>query len=268
MNMEELTKSQIVLLTLFVSFVTSIATGIVTVSLVQQAPPAITQSVSRVIQETVQTVAPSSNSQHAAATVTEEKTVVVNDSDLVSKAVASVTPSIVHVYLGTPTAQSFVGLGVVLDSNGTIAADSDALGENSEAMLTLSDGTLVRAFVRARDAGSGIAYLVAATSSVPAPKWVPISVAGLHVVLGQSVIAISGKTILHIASGLIASIVPGSASSSPQVIETDIASGAILPGSPLIDTNGALLGLSTGPARASDPSDFMSASALSEPVLK
>ena len=33
MNMEELSKSQIVLLTLLVSFVTSIATGIVTVSL-------------------------------------------------------------------------------------------------------------------------------------------------------------------------------------------------------------------------------------------
>ena len=50
MDMEELSKSQIILLTLLVSFVTSIATGIVTVSLMNQAPPAIAQTVNRIIE--------------------------------------------------------------------------------------------------------------------------------------------------------------------------------------------------------------------------
>src|SRR4029077_18213268 len=54
MDIEKLTKSQIVLLTLLVSFVTSIATGIVTVSLMDQAPPAIAQSVSRIVEHTVE----------------------------------------------------------------------------------------------------------------------------------------------------------------------------------------------------------------------
>src|SRR3989344_9685665 len=66
MNMEELTKSQIVLLTLLVSFVTSIATGIVTVALIDQAPAGVTQTVSHIIRETVQSAVQAVISQSAA----------------------------------------------------------------------------------------------------------------------------------------------------------------------------------------------------------
>src|ERR1043166_8139095 len=52
MDIEKLTKSQIVLLTLLVSFMTSIATGILTVPLLQQAPPEITKTVNREVDHT------------------------------------------------------------------------------------------------------------------------------------------------------------------------------------------------------------------------
>jgi len=58
MDIEQLTKTQIILLTLLVSFVTSIATGIVTVTLMDQAPPAITRTINRVVEKTIQTVVP------------------------------------------------------------------------------------------------------------------------------------------------------------------------------------------------------------------
>ena len=81
MELEKLNKSQIVLLTLLVSFMTSIATGIVTVSLMQQAPPEITETVSRVVEHTVEKVVPG---QTAAVAVPQTiKTVVVKESDLI-----------------------------------------------------------------------------------------------------------------------------------------------------------------------------------------
>lgn len=267
--MEQLTKSQIVLLTLLVSFVTSIATGIVTVSLMDQAPPAITQSVSRVIRETVQTVVPASGSQHAAATVTHEQTIVVSESDLISKAVERVSPSIVRLSVPGPETPIFLGLAVVLDEDGTLAADSNALAELADATATLIDGTSVRVFVRHRDAKAGVAYLTPATSTSLELHWTPIAVSKGQVVLGQAVVALSGKTIPRIASGLVTALIPtGAASTSPQVLETGIAAESIMPGSPLINTQGVLLGLSTGSARIVGSSDFMSASALTQPLLK
>src|SRR3989344_4900711 len=51
--MESLTKTQIVLLVLLVSFVTSLATGIVTVTLVNQAPQPITHTINKVVEKLV-----------------------------------------------------------------------------------------------------------------------------------------------------------------------------------------------------------------------
>src|SRR3569832_1472863 len=110
MDIEQLNKSQIVLLTLLVSFVTSIATGIVTVSLMDQAPPVVAQTVNRVIERTIETVAATSTAkgQPAAAVVTQQKTVVINQSDLVSQAVQKIAPSIVHIYTRDSVAPQFL----------------------------------------------------------------------------------------------------------------------------------------------------------------
>ena len=98
MDIEQLSKSQIVLLTLLVSFVTSIATGIVTVSLMEKAPPLIAQTVNRIVEHTVQTVVPAASGQAAATVVTQEKTIVVHESEQISKAVEKIAPSLVRLY--------------------------------------------------------------------------------------------------------------------------------------------------------------------------
>lgn len=259
MDIEQLNKSQIVLLTLLVSFVTSIATGIVTVSLMDQAPPAIAQTVNRVIERTVETVTPAQASGQAAATVvTQEKTIVIKETDLISQAVQKISPSVVRIYDNAET-PVFVASGVVIDTKGSIVSDSSAL-DGSDFTAVLQDGARVRVFVNARDKDSGFAFLQPATSTSESIAWKPAAIATNRAVLGDSVVGIGGKTV--------ARILPGVVTSMPKetIIDTNIDSGFILPGSPIINTDGNVIGVSTGPSRASSQSGFISTILLVTPA--
>jgi len=57
MNIEDLSKSQLLLLMVLVNFVTSIATGVLTVSLLDQTPPTVTRTINQLVERTVETVA-------------------------------------------------------------------------------------------------------------------------------------------------------------------------------------------------------------------
>lgn len=95
MNLNELNPTQIVLLTLLVSFVTSIATGIVTVSLVNQAPPVVTDTIHKVYEKTVERVVPS---EQKATIVQNTKTIIVSEEDFVIEAVNKNVASLTRVY--------------------------------------------------------------------------------------------------------------------------------------------------------------------------
>ena len=251
MDIEQLNKSQIVLLTLLVSFVTSIATGIVTVSLMEQAPPAIAQTVNRVIERTVETVTPAKTEGQSAATiVTQEKTIVVKETDLISQAVEKSSPSIVRFYTNTENS-TFVAMGIVLDAKGSVLSDSSAL-DGSDFIAVLSDGTRVRMFVNARDKASGFAFLLPTSTSTTNVAWKPAAIPSDRVVLGTTVIGVSGKTVARIIPGVVTEM------PAETIIDTNIASDSILPGSPIINTDGNIVGVSTGPARASSKSGFVS----------
>jgi len=255
MEIEELSKSQIILLTLLVSFVTSIATGIVTVSLMDQAPPIVAQTVNRVIERTVETVV-APKGQAATTVVTQEKTVVVKETDLISQAVSKISPSVVRVYSDATDSSTLLGLGIVLDSNGTVVTDGAALGDSGDATLALTDGSRMRAFVTRRDADTGFAFLVATATPNMTPKWIPAALSSDHSVLGETVVAISGKSVARIASGIV------TAMPSSSVMDTDVAADSILFGSPLINTNGDVIGISTSVSRDISLSGFVTAALL------
>lgn len=257
-DIERLNKSQIVLLTLLVSFVTSIATGIVTVSLMDQAPPAIAQTVNRVIERTVESVTPAAGTGQTAATVvTQEKTIVVKETDLISQAVQKASPSIVRIYSNAET-PVLVALGVILDSKGSIVSDSSVLW-GSDYTAALSDGTRVRVFVKARDKESRFAFLQPATSTDSNPKWAAAAIAGDRLVLGGTIVGLAGKTVSRIIPGVVTAML------GDTVVDTNIDSNAILPGSPIINTDGNIVGVSTGESRASSPSAYTSAVLLLPP---
>ena len=265
MDIEQLSKSQIILLTILVSFVTSIATGIVTVSLMGQAPPSIAQSVNRIVERTVEKVIPAG--QTASTVITREKTVVVKESDLISEAVERSMPSVVRLYLNNSDPMIFLGFGVVLDESGTIATDSDALGESGDAEIALQDGAHVRAFVTMRDRNSGVAFLQSATTTKDGKNsaWKPAAISVGNPRLGQTVITIGGKGVTRIADGIITAIVPRSSGDSPDaqnIIETNISGDSIMAGGLLLNTDGEIIGMSTSVGRTSSSGGFIYSSAL------
>lgn len=238
MDLEQLTKHQVILLTLLVSLVTSITTGIVTVSLMNQAPQGITRTVNQIVEHTVQTVVPDTSKGAAvAATVMTEKTIVVKDDDLAAQSIGTVQKAIVR--LTKRGGEELIARGVIVDSKGTALTDSESLSGSGakEFDAMLSDGTRVPVSVLSLTASTSIATVVVnfGTSTAAAPA--PIAdISKLR--LGQSIIRIGGKGVDTVGTGVIATL-PGKAG----VVEASITS--VTPGSLLITIFGEVIGLAT-----------------------
>jgi S1-C subfamily serine protease len=256
MDIEELTKSQIFLLTLLTSFVTSMATGIVTVALMDQGPLTITQSVSRVIQSTIQQAPqPDKKSQPVAAAVAVplKPPTPSSQEPALSEVVRSVLPSIGKLS-STGSTHDFLGFGIVLDAQGTIVADYNAFGpERRYAYLALQDGTQLKMVVFANDAKDGLIFLT--TDEATTTQFTPLALAKDSAAIGDTVVGIFGKTAPRISSGLIVAISNSDPTQVP-IITTDLNASLIDSGAPVIARNGALVGISTIASRAIDGSSF------------
>lgn len=91
--MENLTKTQLVFLVLLVSFFTSLVTGIVTVTLVNQAPPPVTQTIHKVIEKMIPTELKGTQNQPALLTFPPSA----SQEDLVVKIVQNVSSAVVSI---------------------------------------------------------------------------------------------------------------------------------------------------------------------------
>ena len=119
--MEDLTKQQMVLLTLLVSFVTSMATGIITVALMNQVPQTMTQTINRVVERTIEKVVPTTpvNTQ----TVVTKETIVVKEEDKIVESIGKNSDSIVRIYrtkVDGETSDVFVAIGVIISEDGNV----------------------------------------------------------------------------------------------------------------------------------------------------
>lgn len=113
-EIKDLNKTQLILLAILLSFVTSIVTGITTVTLMQQASVGVTQTINRVVERTIQTVVPEYNSSTT-------QTVIVKEDDLVVDAVAKARSNSASVFVTKdatePTGQAYsVGNGLFIAS--------------------------------------------------------------------------------------------------------------------------------------------------------
>lgn len=239
MDLEHLTKHQIVLLTLLVSFVTSIATGIVTVSLMNQAPASVTRTINQIVERTVETVVPQS------AAVVTQKTLVVKDDDLASQSIAKVQKSVIRIT--ARGGDQLLARGVIVSGQGTALTDRAALAGFEAFDAILSDGTRVSAMLRPGAATSsvGVVDVAVGTSTGFAPA---ILADNSKLRLGQSVIRIGGKGVDVIATGVVAML----PSADNATVEASVASA--IPGSVLVTLFGEVIGIATTQSLATNVS--------------
>lgn len=250
MDLEQLTKHQIVLLTLLVSLVTSIATGIVTVSLMGQAPPSVSRTINQIVERTVETVVPASQGA-SPATIVTEKTVVVTEDDLAASSIASVQKAVVRI-VAKSDPEVLVARGVIVDAAGAVLTDRRALvatkADAFEAIL--ASGARVPATLRAGQSTTSplvVLDLAVGTSTTLQPAALAED---SKLQLGATVIRIGGSGADRVGTGVLAAL-PLQSGAHLGLIESSVSSAT--PGSVLITLFGEVVGITTGASAAAGP---------------
>lgn len=164
MDIKELDKKQLVLLTLLITFVVSIATGIVTVSLMNQAPKSVPQTINNVIQRTIEKVTTVDNAvkQETDSTKTSSSNTFTGSGDTlvpiysvsqsptpVAEVSNNATTSNTQVET-TPVAEKELGQGVIISDIGLVLVDSSILNESQIYKIILNkidfDATVLKKF--------------------------------------------------------------------------------------------------------------------------
>jgi S1-C subfamily serine protease len=242
--MDDLNAQQIVLLTLLVSFVTSIATGITTVSLLEQAPEPVTQTINRVVEKTVERVVtePAENTE----TVIEKEivTVVVNEEDLTIEAVENNSRSIVRIYKTNGDLRTLVSLGVIFNNNGDIITDSIQIQDREDYIGVYQSGEFPLSITR-KESGEKFATLsIADSSENPNPQNFRAATFtdSNSLRLGQSVISLSGENKNAVSTGIINSLETNTEGVLSH-LETSVDSSKVLIGSVILNLTGEIAGI-------------------------
>lgn len=267
--MEQLNKQQLILLALLVSFVTSIATGIVTVSLMDQAPQGITQTINRVVEKTIERVV-TEPAKQTAAIVTKE-TVVVKADDAIIQAIEKNEGSVVRIREVKGEARSnFAGLGIVVSHDGLIAADlsvayrqtdgaGNAIAESYQGVFP--DGRVFPLNIVYSDQSAGLMFFQVLLQDREKGVYrfrIPQFGFGM-LKLGQAVVALSGDDTNAVSTGIISNLVQkavpkpvDSSTTTPDgvkevtAIRTDIRSAELVSGSVLLNLSGEVIGMNAG----------------------
>ncbi|MEK7596267.1 MAG: trypsin-like peptidase domain-containing protein [Patescibacteria group bacterium] len=279
MDLEKLSKFQIVLLTLLVSFMTSLVTGIVTVTLVNQAPPAMTQSIYKVIEKA--NVLKEENSPKEIV----EQIKIITQEDLIIKLVEESSNAVVSVIAtkdlpvveqyfvdpfenndffrqfipsellpefqvpqyrqkGTEEKQVSSGTGFFVSADGFLATNRHVVEDTgAQYSIIMNDGRKLPVKILARDSVQDIAILKAEGSDF---IYIPLGNSG-NLKVGQTVVAIGNalgelqNTVsVGVISGLMRTVAAGGALAGPEILQEVIQTdAAINPG----NSGGPLLDL-------------------------
>ncbi len=248
--MENLNKNQLILLVLLITFVTSIATGIMTVSLLQQAPIEVTRTINNVVERTIQQVTPAVVSNIIAPQNKEVTTVVVGEDSAVTSSIGKNLKSIVRVSeTGVNGYVSFYGLGIVMTKDGVIATDRKDITSDSIYTAKFSDGAEWKLVPLNANAGASSVFFRVNLPPKTTYAFSPAQINNADLQLGQTVIGLGGETNNAVSVGRVVSFDMKNAGVGTTTvkyigtIETDTSFRNILDGSPFFNLSGDLVGL-------------------------
>jgi hypothetical protein len=233
MDLEELSKSQLLLLMLLVNFITSIATGVLTVSLLDQAPATVTQTVNRIVDNTVQSVATGTPlASIVAAPTAVTKTIIENNDTLLPAAISADVARSVDIYGSGGIKSPLVAEGTYLPKARAVVTATQ-VGLPNNVTIVFPDNSTEAASVSHTGATITIyGFSDSATlPSAPAPSIVDDS----SLKAGQTVVALTEDG--SAATGIISKI-------DADGVHTDL---PVTPaGNSLVDLAGDIIGISDG----------------------
>lgn len=226
MDIEELSKSQLILLTILVNFVTSIATGILTVSLLDHTPAFVTQTVNRVVEHMVETVA-------SPAVIVQQPSPAPSNQDLVTAAIGASASRTVAIYAAeTGTSTKAISVGTYLPKNrAVITAAQDSLPK--DVLIEFTNGAHIAGSIDREGKGITV-YGFANNITLPkmsSPALVPAS----SLKLGQTVLAVGSDGFA--STGIVSRV-------NSKGIYTTLPN--IGTGSAVVDLSGNLIGIDAG----------------------
>jgi hypothetical protein len=242
-----LNTQQTVLLCLLVSFITSISTGITVVSLMQQSPEPVTQTINRVIERTVQTVTQQPvqeiknliTQKPSSAPNKEVTTVVVNQEDESINAVAKNENSVARIFVNTKN-QDFVTMGIVLNQAGDILVDKRLIDRRAAYIAYYGSNKFL---VRYASGSESTDFIVLRIQGDNPNTFVPATFADSNSIkLAQSVISLSGSRQTSVSIGEVSSFIKGNDGSLSSIV-TSVNPSNVLTGSILLNLQGLVVGI-------------------------
>ena len=256
-------KNQLILLCILVSFVTSIATGVLTVSLLKEPDQPISQTINKVIERTIERVV---SAPPVERVVTKEVTVIVTEEDLIMKVVNTASSSLVRInkLVGDKISATLTGFAVgndliatvipagAEDNNGYASAvtwRAETAGNNYDLSLVgqISPITVFRLgqkTAKALSAVSIVSSVISGQTGVATDTFTPLHLSSdLVATIGQTVVGIglSGLSDNTVAVGIISSLNRPHATST-SIIKTNAAT-ADNSGGPLLNIKAEVIGI-------------------------
>ncbi|MFA6463775.1 MAG: hypothetical protein WCV55_02105 [Candidatus Paceibacterota bacterium] len=244
--MEHLTKQQIILLALLVSFSTAVATGITIFSLADNSlNPGVQQIAYRVIEKTISQVASDSPVRKIIPDIVSNTVAQESQALSISDIADKTSGSLIRIYrtIAGTTTPEFVTLGVMTLNNNIIGADGTNLSTSFNYVTVLSDNKQYQiSFIKELGGGLSLFKLTdeSAAKIIPTIKTLPST----KLKIGFNVVSIGGDQSSNVVStGIIKQI-----SSVPlndktvSVLITDFKPTTSASSLILLDTNANLIG--------------------------